>query len=777
MNILILPNSLNIYNTIVMLESLLENNKTHLEVYAILYEQELALKSELCQLITTKGSNINFIQTDGNNKYLSNEMHAIGFDGCILANPQCFLPENLERILYLSSENLIVGDICELYNEDLDGNDILACGQALEKIDGYYYGFGAQARRGEKFDIGVVLYDLKRMRDELNDRTTHENLKKIDRNKNLSTKVVMNLLFERNVKIIEPERYGFAISLLDEYLRYHNHYDVKDIRIIRIERKDYYRINVNTKPIELVLSKEEEEELYIKGIKRKTFQYRQADALSKRIHELWWTYAKHTSIYDAIYKDMLQKKEQILESVMPDNSDSKERVEKFKQVRKICASIVENDFSGFDKNIEYGQLEAYIDELDNDKAITAMNNLFKRNFDELRVQTEPIKVGFVVYSSSEWQCERIYRLMQRESCFDPWIVVCGYNHGDGDFVRSTYIKTCEFFRKKNNYKIEYMGYCNRWIRERRLDEYQILFYISPFRSLLPYEVNIEYRHVNQVLIHIPYGAYLMNKRDKSYAESFFDLPSFKMTWRYFAENTIIKNIKNEESRLGDYNVVYSGLPKIDDYITKSYIIRKNLWKDKNCKIKIIWAPHFNLQKGMNGTFAENYQWFLNYAKQHQEISWIIKPHPRMMVGLKDARLFKTDNAYKDYLRQWNDLQNARVIEYGEYYDIFDSSTALIHDCGSFLFEYTYTLKPQLVLLPDEPRSTNAVYKKLLECNYSSRGNDFKTIESFIEMLKVGEDYKFAKRTKCFEEELDYYGKNGMMASEFIVNSIKKEIEK
>lgn len=57
---------------------------------------------------------------------------------------------------------------------------------------------------------------------------------------------------------------------------------------------------------------------------------------------------------------------------------------------------------------------------------------------------------------------------------------------------------------------------------------------------------------------------------------------------------------------------------------------------------------------------------------------------------------KTDRYYSE----WESLSNAQL-ETGKYVDLFMTSDAMIHDCGSFTIEYHYTLKPVMYLVKGE----------------------------------------------------------------------------
>lgn len=102
---------------------------------------------------------------------------------------------------------------------------------------------------------------------------------------------------------------------------------------------------------------------------------------------------------------------------------------------------------------------------------------------------------------------------------------------------------------------------------------------------------------------------------------------------------------------------------------------------------------------------------------------------------------KTDRYYSE----WECLPNAQL-ETGEYVDLFMTSDAMIHDCGSFTIEYHYTLKPVMYLVNgrEHTKMMNAYAKEAYDLHY--KGKNMKDIRSFIEnVISERSDYLLEKR--------------------------------
>ncbi|MCR4895671.1 MAG: hypothetical protein K5891_02730 [Lachnospiraceae bacterium] len=61
---------------------------------------------------------------------------------------------------------------------------------------------------------------------------------------------------------------------------------------------------------------------------------------------------------------------------------------------------------------------------------------------------------------------------------------------------------------------------------------------------------------------------------------------------------------------------------------------------------------------------------------------------------------------------------------------------------------------------------------VVDTYYQAQGWDYSAIDSFLqEVVLNGEDPRKEGREKVFSEELDYFGKNGVLASEMIFKDI------
>ncbi|MNY11201.1 hypothetical protein D3C86_1442170 [compost metagenome] len=144
----------------------------------------------------------------------------------------------------------------------------------------------------------------------------------------------------------------------------------------------------------------------------------------------------------------------------------------------------------------------------------------------------------------------------------------------------------------------------------------------------------------------------------------------------------------------------------------------------------------------------------------------------MRVKLENDPNWGKDRTDK-YYEQWENLPNGQF-ENAEYVDLFLTSDALIHDCGSFISEYLFTMKPTLFMVRDENvmKMWSVYGESALSVHYQSRTK--KELENFIELVVLnGNDLMLEQRREFVNNIL--ISENKLTASENIMNYLKDEI--
>lgn len=374
-----------------------------------------------------------------------------------------------------------------------------------------------------------------------------------------------------------------------------------------------------------------------------------------------------------------------------------------------------------------------------------------------------IKVGFITYTVSMWSCDDLYKMLEKSEKFDPFVMVADFADGTPESRRVSHEEAVRFF-KDRGYKL--VNIRNDRDAKNALMDCDILFYLTPYRFEQK-AVNILNIPMRILAVHIPYSFMVAEREEK------YNLPMYRLVWRFFTDTLFYKDLMKKHSTTGDRNVEFCGFMRMDEFLDNKET-PGDIWKvpegAKGVK-KIIYAPHHSVcdKKAGFSTFDQNYKFMYELAKKYQnETSWVIKPHPLMRSRIVQNGFFANAKEYDDYLKDWAELPNAKVMDDGAYFGIFKDSDAMILDSASFLAEYQYTGKPLLFLTRDTQRF-NIFGEKLRKILYLAKGDDFEVIEGFLrKVIFGGEDTMKEQRARFFKKYLDYYDYNGKKtASQYV----------
>lgn len=384
---------------------------------------------------------------------------------------------------------------------------------------------------------------------------------------------------------------------------------------------------------------------------------------------------------------------------------------------------------------------------------------------------DKIKVVFFLIHDADWKYEGVYRLMEKDNRFEPLVIVCPFISYGEDFMLRVMNQAYETF-KKNGYQViksqnEKSG---EWLNVKDVIQPDIVCFTSPWNLTRP-----EYLISNFLDIlscYVPYGYETSHLYD-----AYYNRPMQNLVWKFFLENEVHKSLSLQYSSNRAKNTVVTGYPGMDKFLLRDdrpY----DVWKIKDKKIKrIIWAAHHTIP-GMGASL--DYSTFLNYSevmiqiamKFKDEIQIAFKPHPMLKENLSKPDVWGKEKT-AEYYRKWSQLSNGQLEE-GDYIDLFFTSDAMIHDCGSFVIEYLYTKKPVLYLYRDDSITDrfNEIGKMALSKFYPGRSSS--DINQFVS------DVVISKHDPMMEDRIQFFNSvikppNGLTASENIFNDLKSEI--
>ena len=377
---------------------------------------------------------------------------------------------------------------------------------------------------------------------------------------------------------------------------------------------------------------------------------------------------------------------------------------------------------------------------------------------------DKIKVGFVLIEAAQWCGDDLYKMFANNPRFEVTVFFSLDFHKE---INELIIE--DFLHGTEQFKSHGVNVVTLTDKKTVVPEQDVLIFLTPYLPWLHPAFHISKMTVKTLITHILYGI-----DTSSHLKVFYNQAIFILSWKAFISSVIALKMYKELSITGMPGGVFAGCPKIDFFFKQDSNFNFDWKMARPDAKKIIWAPHHSIIGGpaiKYATFQWNYKFLYEFAKNHPEISWVVKPHPWLLLSAVSTGLFSSEKAFEAYLQAWNDLPNARVYTGAYYQDVFATSDGMIHDSCSFTAEYQYANQP-MIYLTRETQKFNKLGEEILKASYLVDGQDLEGIAATIKRVFIdGDDYKSAERKKVFDKYLNYPKFNGMLASEFIYRSI------
>lgn len=381
-----------------------------------------------------------------------------------------------------------------------------------------------------------------------------------------------------------------------------------------------------------------------------------------------------------------------------------------------------------------------------------------------------IEVAFFLTIPGMWKSDYLFRAMQDNPRFHPYIVIYPYSQYKGfskKEVKDTIQRTKEFVEQRGfEYVIPYNQKKQKWEDVKKTLNPDIIFFSSPYKDHLPqYFI---YHYQDKLTCYIPYGftnfSYLY--------ENNYNLLFHNLVGCYFLETELHLKLFSEHSRCKGLNGIVTGHPGTEVFLHKDYH-PNDVWKPQSKqKKRVIWAPHHSIEEGFAlSSFLLICDDMLRLADKYADsIQFAFKPHQLLKFKLQGIwGKERTD----EYYAEWEKRENTQLEE-SSYIDLFLTSDAMIHDSGSFTTDYIFTRKPVLFTVrSQEVRSRYSPFgEKMFDAHYHS--HDVSEIDQFLEdVVLEGNDPMASVRQSVYEAYLQPI--EGMMPSERIIYEIEKLI--
>ncbi len=293
-----------------------------------------------------------------------------------------------------------------------------------------------------------------------------------------------------------------------------------------------------------------------------------------------------------------------------------------------------------------------------------MQKLFFLN--ENRMQSKSsLTVWFMCFLDSTWSCDELFTMMECSEKFSPVVILMDILDNETNHRNKT------FFDGKG---IPYID-----IKDIQKDhkEPDLVMYPTMYSQYVK-GVNVGERSLSCLVFSIPYTFWCDTASDH-----LLDNENASVLWRFYAPTNMHKEMGVGRNIIGNFNMRFSGYPKLDDFLEKH---RQDIKKKKKT---IIYAPGMfsGCESNNFATFDKNGTQILELARETADfINWIYRPHPQLGESLEANEILTNEN-YNNYVDCWQHIPNAVVSKGGSYRDIFMFSDAMITDAISFVSVY------------------------------------------------------------------------------------------
>lgn len=354
-------------------------------------------------------------------------------------------------------------------------------------------------------------------------------------------------------------------------------------------------------------------------------------------------------------------------------------------------------------------------------------------------QKPQIKVAFLQMYITDCQNFSLFEKLLEDKRFDPYFIV------NPDIARSKensviqYKRTYEQLAKKYNiggHKRVLDGF--DFVSNAFIDytpEFDLMSTANPYDSMAHQFFRISYWA--QKYIPIFYISYFYFGRCLISINN-LKLESLNYVWKFFVENEEAMKLASEYQIIRGANLILSGYPKMDSL---AYYLDIHSHPHRSHNLNIIIAPHHSIHEEPSaiGSFLKYHDVLYDAMAKNTDINFIFRPHPLLFEQLSQKD-FWGEKKTQEYLDKVCALSNVTYSSEGDYMEIFANSSALIHDCGSFMAEYLYTHKPCAFLYRDN-LNTQVCWtdfgRKCADMHYPIFNAE--DLDKFIESVRSGKD--------------------------------------
>lgn len=291
----------------------------------------------------------------------------------------------------------------------------------------------------------------------------------------------------------------------------------------------------------------------------------------------------------------------------------------------------------------------------------------------------------------------------------------------------------------------------------------IVFRQTPYDDGYPKEYYAKEIVKVSKLCYIPYGYQISSGLHLKYEYNDLFFPYLSAI---YACNSVTYNycVKKASSSFltSDIRVFNYGYPRFD---------LLSLTDHQNKIASYLWIPRWSVdEKSNNGTgFFKYSKLILDFFKNRQDISLIIRPHPLMFSNFIKQNLMSEEDV-KRYKKDISDIPNIKLDESADYLDTFNYADVMIADYSTLIVEFFVSGKP--IIYCGDLSAINDEMDELLTFIYPVK--DWNELSNaIINFCRVG-DSKFVQRQDFIKSHF-YKSESDILISEKIAFSCINEI--
>ena len=401
-----------------------------------------------------------------------------------------------------------------------------------------------------------------------------------------------------------------------------------------------------------------------------------------------------------------------------------------------------------------------------DSPVQARRKLWGKFIQKIHMKldyNEKINVGFCVINDCSFAAKSIFEKMLDDKRFNPFIVVAPDVARGSENTEKQLKHTYDAFVQLYGKNVVFSSFDENSGEYRDFSSRMDIVYLANPYDLMTHEYyTIEYLSQKCLIFYISYYYFGKLKYDLHFMRN----KMLGKIWKIFVENENSKYLFTKYSNVSKKSLVVSGYSKMDIY--------KNFSEMSQNKMIII-APHHTVKGAHSQLNISNFlrlsDFFLRLPSLYPDIKFVFRPHLLLFITLGRDDMWGKEKVH-DYIEKIKAIPNMEYQEGGEYFETFAKSSALIHDCGSFMAEYLYTSHPQCFILENQ----KAIEREFLPFGKRILKNVYKAyteqnILDFIDNVVVkGNDYMKEDRLRFAKNEICY---NYPHATEVVIENLVK----